>query len=106
MCRTLWFAACRATKGEGRLQHDSGRHRSADREKTELLQELDGLTADLTFQEIRTCVTHPTVTFTVNSGGKCMNRHSNTYIFVTVTWFRQDLNTPQGASIAHVVPGF
>jgi hypothetical protein len=66
MCRTSYFAvaaaaadaACRAGEGEGRQQHDSGRHRSADREKTELLQELDRLTADLTFQEIRTCVTH------------------------------------------------
>lgn len=53
--RTLCLAACRAGEGEGRQQqHDSARHRSADREKTELLQELDRLTADLTFQEIRT----------------------------------------------------
>lgn len=57
------YAACRAAEGEGRQQHDSGRHRSADREKTELLQELDRLTADLTFQEIRTCVTRPAADF-------------------------------------------
>lgn len=37
---------------EGRQQDI--RHRSSDREKAELSQELDKLTADLTFQEIRT----------------------------------------------------